>query len=695
MAHSIRLLAAVGGLLCAVWPTRAAAGEPEFIGHAAGVAYTVSVDDARAAIGAGRRVFVLDIADPTAPSLLGMSDVLPRTVRSVHLEGGRLLAGLEERDVHVFDVSDPAAPAETAVFETGGEVRDMAADERFAYLAAFGDGVVVLDASDLSRPREAARDRSSRDINDVIADGQVVFATSATGGLNAFGVDDRGRLELLSTVRAVVGNGKANQMALEAGRMYVANGEGVVAVDVSDPARPQPLGAFVTNGSAWDIAARGDRVYVADGQDGVLVADVSDPLLPAPLGTMQIPFEALRLTVQDDMLYVVDWVTGLHLIDISSDPSAVGVFGDLGFVRSIARVGDMLAIGLARNALATYDPTTLSLLDKETLPASAQELTVRAAGDVVYVGDVRAGLWAFDARQPADLKLLDHMPMDVRDLEVDDRFAYITTGLDGFQTASIEDPTTLLGLQKMDSAHFSWGISMAGSLAYIADREGGIQIVDVSSPAVLNEAARIPGQGRTRDVEVRGNLAYVADADNGLLVYDVSMPAQAQLIGRHQAPALEGDTEISPFLHPQRIVLSSGGRYAIVANTEAKVSIVDISRPDRPRLDHTLDVSWPVTDFAVHEDLLYVAAGGEGLLVYRMDDGVGDGIAAGANASFAPSRRGLGGIGGLLPLVASFLLIAAAVAGMIVLRRGSAVAADQSPSLDSRPVAPEAAEPES
>lgn len=670
MFRTFRLIALVGGLLFAlVEPTLVTAAAPELVGHVGGVSFAVAIEGDLAAIGAGGRALLLDISDPTTPTLLGATDVMPRIVRSLDLREGRLLVGLEMRDVYGFDVSDPVSPAQLAIFETSGEVRDIVSDDRFAYLASFGDGVVVIDADDPTNLSEVTLERTLRDINDVVVSEGVLYATSATGGLQAFAIDERGRLELLSTVRAVGGSGQANQMAIEDGRVFVANGGGVVSAGLGSPSAPEMLGSFTTNGSARDIAIRGDRVFVADGTEGVLVVDVSDPLVPKPLGAFRLPFDTVRLEVEGDLLFAVDWVTGLHIFDISGDPAAVGTYGDLGFARSVARTQEAVYLGLTRNRIAMLDPSTFTFWDSQPLPSTAQELTVRTSDGNVYVGDMSDGLWAFGANPPETLRLLGHMPMEVRDLEVAGGKAFVTSGVDGFQTVSIADPTTLLGLQKIDSTAYSWGISLAGPLAYIADRENGIQVIDVGSSALIAEIGRISGLGPTRDVEVRNGMAYVADFDNGLLIFDVREPSQARLIGQHRALArAEDDSVEDPYLHPQRVALSSGGRYAIVANSEPSISIIDISQPDQTRLDATLEYSWPANDLYAYDDLLYAAVGGEGLMVYRMDDGVGP-SGSGSGSAESGQRSALLEA---LPLILSLLLIAAAVAGVLMLRRKGA-----------------------
>jgi len=61
----------------------------------------------------------------------------------------------------------------------------------------------------------------------------------------------------------------------------VADGtNGLVIVDVSNPANPAQFSCFNTAGSAWDIALSNDgTVYVADETNGLVLADLIDPVI--------------------------------------------------------------------------------------------------------------------------------------------------------------------------------------------------------------------------------------------------------------------------------------------------------------------------------------------------------------------------------------------------------------------------------
>ena len=42
-------------------------------------------------------------------------------------------------------------------------------------------------------------------------------------------------------------------------------------LDVSDPARPREVAAYVTPGYAWNVAVAGDQVYVAAESGGLVI----------------------------------------------------------------------------------------------------------------------------------------------------------------------------------------------------------------------------------------------------------------------------------------------------------------------------------------------------------------------------------------------------------------------------------------
>jgi len=74
--------------------------------------------------------------------------------------------------------------------------------------------------------------------------------------------------------------GKAESVTLsgDGTKAYVADdSNGLVVVDISDPANPTKLGSYDTAGYAWSVTLSGDgtKAYVADSSNGLVVIDLS------------------------------------------------------------------------------------------------------------------------------------------------------------------------------------------------------------------------------------------------------------------------------------------------------------------------------------------------------------------------------------------------------------------------------------
>ena len=99
---------------------------------------------------------------------------------------------------------------------------------------------------------------------------------------------------------------------------YVADGaNGLVVVDVLDPAAPALVGGLDTPGTATDVAVQGDLVYVADGSSGLAILDVSDRSAPVLVGAVETPGNARGVDVEGGIAVVADDDGGLQVIDVS------------------------------------------------------------------------------------------------------------------------------------------------------------------------------------------------------------------------------------------------------------------------------------------------------------------------------------------------------------------------------------------
>ena len=115
-------------------------------------------------------------------------------------------------------------------------------------------------------------------------------------------------------------SGNARDVAVADGYAYIADSSnGLVVVDVSDPANPIGAGGYDTSGYAYGVAVSGDYAYVADEINGLVVVDVSDPANPTYMGDYETSDNARGVAVSGDYAYLADGTGGLVVVGPDSD----------------------------------------------------------------------------------------------------------------------------------------------------------------------------------------------------------------------------------------------------------------------------------------------------------------------------------------------------------------------------------------
>jgi hypothetical protein len=302
--------------------------------------------------GAGLRI--IDVSDPAAPHAVGLYDT-PGTVVDVALAGGYAYVADEASGLRIVDVSDPSAPFEAGFYDTPGYIMAAAVhsahstgvpglaslalllDGRaggYAYLADANYGLRTVDVSDPAAPAEtafyAARPAGdlafhSAPLRDGIAGGYA-YATFGDLGLQIVDVSDpaapfeAGFYDMPSWLGGV---------ATAGGYAYVAADTGLRIFDVSDPAAPVEVGFCSGPGSATDVAFHsaplrdgmaGGYAYVTYVNEGLQIVDISDPAAPFEVGFFGLPGGVWAVAVAGGYAYV-GRSGGLHIVDVS-DPAA-------------------------------------------------------------------------------------------------------------------------------------------------------------------------------------------------------------------------------------------------------------------------------------------------------------------------------------------------------------------------------------
>ena len=528
----------------------------------------------------------------------------------------------------------------SVVSRVDGLIKGLTGAPPYLYLAS-GPGLTILDASDARHPQQIGRltlaDSSLEDI--AVEDGRAVLV--GPSGLWIVDVSDPATPQLLghssvpSYAKAVAihnglayvaANGASSDppdhrglfildlatpetptvvgslpvpydvysLAVQDGVAYVSMGSDMVVVDVSDPAMPRQIGAYLQEyGLVQGIALANDLGYLVT-LDDFKVMDISDPTAPRRLGnlpadTMSAENYAGDIALAGDVAYVT--TRGLNAVDVSNpiSPTEIGRLWARERSEDVFLIDDYAYLVVGQSDLQVIDvthpqvPTVVGnwgiVPDGPAWDDSSQMVPAGVPGNIVAVTlsngllfavEQDRGLWACDLSEPA-------APRPVGFKEMPGGFEHLTAW-DGF-------------------------------LIYVAKR--GLWAVDASDPAEMwLESACCP-EGAT-SFEVQDNIGSGTTWDNGLHIYDMTNAAhpvevgvfpsdfsQSEVVVRGSIAYLAESVEWGP---------GSQGRW------QSRLSILDVSNPTEPKQIGFFESPGWTEDMAVVGDLVYLAQGGPGVV---------------------------------------------------------------------------------
>jgi len=243
----------------------------------------------------------------------------------VVVRDGAAFVACGPQGIAVIDVNDPRAPKPLAAIETpGAAVRlDLRGD---LLLVADGSlGAAIVGVADPRSPRPIAAWRSAGYVRHAIfADDGAIYVAQGAAGVARLAFDG----EALTEVWRLDTPGDARAVAVRGGRLYVADGPaGLAVIDVSG-AKPAEVGRLALADMARDVVATADAkwAFVASGDDGVIAIDVSNPAAPALAGALALEKPVNRVRLYGDRLVLGNDSAGLAIVGVSEPGRPVLVF---------------------------------------------------------------------------------------------------------------------------------------------------------------------------------------------------------------------------------------------------------------------------------------------------------------------------------------------------------------------------------
>ncbi|NIT73108.1 T9SS type A sorting domain-containing protein [candidate division KSB1 bacterium] len=455
---------------------------------------------------------------------------------------------------------------------------------------------------------------------------------------------------------------------------YVGNGPTFHVLDISDPASPEVVGEYLTDGSVHDIRLRERLAFVAIGR-GLLILDISNPKLPSKMGEVEIKGAAIRVAVEDSFAYVTNFPGLLFVVDLSdvTNPILRGAIPVGGKIPSALAAKDGYAyVGNPEFPdLALIDATNPDSLKRSFISLGGWGTSAFVRDSLLFVGTrgysgIRE-LKIFSVSKPASPNLIGQVEIgsEIRGITADGARAYVTTRSLRVYAVDISDPSqpqvvsmfkrTLplsigasaialsgdqlltayftgllaLNISNSDSLSEAWFFPTGGSarkvglshnLAYVASGYSGLWILDVSDVTNPVGLANINPGGFTSDVEVADDFAYIVnwpieqdEATRGLWVIDISNPKQPKILSQYVGIARFSQTRAPNALAKSGDLIFMTQMPS--AGNDSTFEIIDISDPKEPRRAGVfVNNNFPL-DIAVQDSFAYLATSDQGLKI--------------------------------------------------------------------------------
>ncbi len=521
---------------------------PEAVGQLGGYAYSAAWQNSYAYVGIGPQLVVLDVSDPASPVVIGRSSVQSDSIRDLFISGNYAYLALGSGGMRILDISNPANVRDVGLFI--GSVYFLTVADNFAYVC-LGNQLVIVDVHEPDNPIQVGSFQI--DVYQFIS--VVITAPYAYVGYSYWDGTDDGMLVIdvsdpanPSEVAHINIFRSAINIFIAGNYAYVADG-GLTIFDITDPTVPVEISTFDTPGSAQDVYVAGKYAYIADNTSGLCIVDIGHPNLPQMVGSLDTPGVANSIQVAGNYAYIADYNAGLRVIDVY----------------------DLAA------------PVEDSYYQDSTLQSSR---AIEVQGNYAYVADSggdyfgdapKPGFRIFDisnVASPLEIASLN-TPYTIYDLAVVDDYAYLAAGDGGLRIIDVSDPShpnPVGGYMCTDRcpADMAIGVNVLGNYAYLATYyDGVLVIIDVANPAAPELVGFLDTPGMGTNLAVRGNLVYLTDLLNGLHIIDTVDPVWPVEISLYRTPGAPWD-----------VVLV--GNYAYVADWAGGLRILEISDPANP-----------------------------------------------------------------------------------------------------------------
>ncbi len=321
------------------------------------------------------------------------------------------------------------------------------------------------------------------------------------------------------------------------------------------------LGSYDTAGNASDVTVVDNYAYVADGSDGVVVLDVSNPASPTLVGQYDTPGTAVQLEASGTALFVAD-TTSLQILNISTPttPTLLGSYTQSGLtVNDVTTDGTYAYIVGQLSGVNKLELIRVTNVSSPTLSNSISlnaSTTVALSGTTAYVA---GGNYLEIVNTSPTLSLageyIGGSGNTFTGIQIQGSYAYLndsTAGLQAILVANPASPTLSSGSTSAGSG-LGGGVASSNGYIFLNNASGGLAIYDIiASPSTPVYVDTYTSSAIGNNVAIADTTAVVASGAAGVELLDVSKPDNVPPVITLTGPG--GSGGVPP-------VITIGGKY--------------------------------------------------------------------------------------------------------------------------------------
>lgn len=284
-------------------------------------------------------------------------------------------------------------------------------------------------------------------------------------------------------------------------RAYVADANGLLILDVSDPTSIVLLNEIDALSPSFDVQVVGNIAYVMT-LNGLEVVDVTDPLQPQFTGGIA---RSGSIEVIDSTVYLSEPINSnegrLTVLD-ASDPTNITELGSFstGLIDDVFIDGSLAYVTDETGLIRVLDVATPAAIVELGSFNAGEALAIEVRNSIAYVGRFD-NLLILDVADPTSITELGQFELtgDVLSVDVDDEdpsgtVVSLITDLGEFQVLDATDPSNVQTLGTISGFTNPRDFEIEDRIVFVADGSGGVRtlngdLVKLATATILNDDA--------------------------------------------------------------------------------------------------------------------------------------------------------------------------------------------------------------